>query len=233
MLRKSWPVFGALLLLVMQANADSVKYCGEEARACVKYGAHIFQQRCSLCHGSDGHGEGILPLSINGYPSTNLLASKCPITYENLYNIIKYGGSLENISNEMPPWGDELTAAQLESAAMFVVMLHKERDKALALLRKEASQKKASLRVGRVIYQGRCVLCHGKYGLGDGKMARIIKTPPPFNLTKSRVPDDYLKQIITKGGQAMGRSLRMPPWGVDLSGVEIDSIIIYIKTLRE
>jgi cytochrome c oxidase cbb3-type subunit 3 len=64
-------------------------------------------------------------------------------------------------------------------------------------------------------------------------MARIIKSPPPFNLTLSRAPDDYLHDIIYKGGEKMGRSPRMPPWGGDLSDAEIDSVVMYIKTLRQ
>ena len=113
------------------------------------------------------------------------------------------------------------------------MLLHKKRDQALKLLRVEAENLKPTIRMGRGIYQGRCALCHGKGGEGDDKMARIIKKPPPFNLTLSRMPDAYLKDIINKGGQAMGRSSRMPPWGTDLSGKEVESVILYIKTLRQ
>ncbi len=213
--------------------AGSRDYCGEEARPCNEYGANVFQGRCALCHGSDGHGEGILPLSMKGYANTNLLEAKHPRDTATLTRIIKHGGSLPDVSTEMPPWGDELTATQVESVVMFVQLLHKDTETALELLRSEAQQLKPTTRMGRAIYKGRCSLCHGAYGQGDGKMARIIKDPPPFNLTLSRAPDDYLKQIIDKGGEAMGRSPRMPPWGTDLSGPEIESIILHIKTLRE
>lgn len=47
------------------------------------------------------------------------------------------------------------------------------------------------------------------------------------------MPDAYLKDIIKKGGQAMGRSSRMPPWGTDLSDKEVASVILYIKKLRQ
>jgi cytochrome c oxidase cbb3-type subunit 3 len=223
-----------LLALSRGAFAGGSKeYCGEESRPCNEYGANVFQERCALCHGSDGHGEGILSMSMKGYPNTNLLEGKRPRDTENLTNIVKHGGGLPDVSTEMPPWGDELTATQVESVVMFLQLLHKDTDTALQLLRTEAGQLKPSKRMGRAIYKGRCSLCHGPYGLGDGKMARIIKDPPPFNLTLSRAPDDYLKQIIAKGGEAMGRSPRMPPWGTDLSGPEIESIILYLKTLRE
>ena len=63
-------------------------------------------------------------------------------------------------------------------------------------------------------------------------MSKIIKNPPPYNLTLSALPDKYLKQIITQGGRAVGRSYQMPPWKDELSEEEVDSAIIYIKTLR-
>ena len=223
----------SLFLIISAAYAgDSKKFCGEEAKSCVTYGANIFQARCALCHGTDGLGEGILPMQLKGYPNTNLLDGKMK-AHKEIADIIRYGGKLPETSIEMPPWGDELTMAELESVTNFVMLLHKHRDKALKLLRVEAENLKPSVRMGRGIYQGRCALCHGKGGEGDGKMARIIKDPPPFNLTYSRMPDAYLKDIINKGGQAMGRSSRMPPWGTDLSGKEVESVILYIKTLRQ
>jgi len=55
-----------------------------------------------------------------------------------------------------------------------------------------------------------------------------------FNLTRSSAPDDYIEAIINKGGAAMGRSERMPPWGKDLSVNEVKSVVLYnSKTLRE
>lgn len=91
---------------------------------------------------------------------------------------------------------------------------------------------KASLNEGLKAYHTHCVLCHGEYGDGKGRMAKIITTPPPANLTYSRLPDDYLKKIISGGGQSMQRSPQMPPWGDEFSSTQIDSIILYIKSIR-
>ncbi len=89
-----------------------------------------------------------------------------------------------------------------------------------------------TLEYGAEMFQSYCALCHGPNGEGDGKMAKIIKNPPPFNLTKSVMPDPYLEVIISKGGEAMGRSPRMPIWGEQFSKPEIQSLILYIKNLR-
>jgi cbb3-type cytochrome c oxidase subunit III len=213
--------------------ADSVDDCGAEAKACLKYGAKVFQARCSLCHGSDGLGEGILPLSLKNYPSTNLLDPKHSKDIPSIREVVIKGASMPGISAEMPPWGDELTMAQLESVVMFVDYMRKDLVASLSMLRTESESAQPSIKIGRAIFAGRCSLCHGALGQGDGKMSRIIKDPPPFNLTLSRAPDSYLRDIITKGGAAMSRSPRMPPWGGDLTASEIDSVILYIKTLRQ
>ena len=225
-------LFGFLVLPVF-ATADSVGDCGGEAKSCLKYGAKVFQARCSLCHGSDGLGEGIMPLSLKDYPSTNLLEPKHAKDLAGIRKVVLEGAGIEGISAEMPPWGDELTVAQLDSVVMFVDYMRKDLDGALKMLRAESANTKPSLKIGRAIFLGRCSLCHGALGQGDGKMSRIIKDPPPFNLTYSRAPDSYLRDIITKGGAAMQRSPRMPPWGGDLTASEIDSVIMYIKTLRQ
>lgn len=222
----------ALLLAAPLSAKTSEQLCGVEARVCPEYGAHVFQQRCALCHGSDGRGEGILSLAIADYPETNLLKGRYGNDPASLARIITHGASLEEISAEMPPWGDELTATQLDSVVAFVDLLHRDQQTAVELLRAEAEQGVATVRQGRSIYRGRCALCHGDFGEGDGKMAKIITNPPPFNLTWSRVPDPYLREIIGGGGASVGRSPRMPPWGDELNAVELESVILYVKTLR-
>lgn len=232
---KKWITVTLLGLLSMCASAfaGSASKCGLEGKPCLNYGAQVFQERCSLCHGTDGLGEGILPLSMKVYPNTNLLEPKHAKESSSLNKVITYGGGLPGVSVEMPPWGDELTAAQLESVVDFVSFMRADLESALVYLKKAAETMKPSARVGRAVYQGRCSLCHGRYGQGDGKMARIIKNPPPFNLTLSRAPDNYLRDIIFKGGEKMGRSPRMPPWGGDLTDKEIESVILYLKTIRQ
>jgi cytochrome c oxidase cbb3-type subunit 3 len=225
-------ILGVSFISAITQAGDSLTHCGTEAKSCLSYGANVFQERCSLCHGTDGLGEGILSISLPDYPPTNLLDPRLSKELDSIKNIITHGSSLENVSTEMPPWGDELTLTQLESVSEFVNYLRTDTDAALKYLKIASANMNPSMKIGRATFLGRCSLCHGKYGLGDGKMSRIIKNPPPFNLTLSRSPDNYLSEIIHKGGAAMGRSPRMPPFGGDLSDTEIKSIILYIKTLR-
>ncbi len=221
----------ALLLLAL---IPGVSFAGKNRapQVTVEQGAKVFYDRCTLCHGYDGLGEGVLSLSIRDYPNTNLLKSKHATDLPSLRKAIAYGGTRGEMSEEMPPWGDELTHRDLESVALFVHKLREDPEAGKALLNKESLTGYATVHKGRGVYLTRCALCHGKFGEGDGRMARIIKNPPPFNLTLSGAPDDYLRKIIARGGEAMGRSPRMPPWGGDLTPLEIDSVILYLKTIR-
>jgi len=215
-------------------------YCFDLFAACGLYkqgldcGVKVYQERCVLCHGRTGLGDGLLALAIKHYPDTNLLKPNLVFTptKKNINKSILYGGTLSKLSIEMPPWNDELTVLEADSVTELVFKLITDSDKTTSLLRSRVSHIQPSLKLGRIIFSGRCVLCHGKYADGKGKMAKIIKNPPPFNLLQSTAKDTYLKEIITKGGEAMNRSARMPPWGSDLNQSEVDSLIIYLKSIR-
>jgi mono/diheme cytochrome c family protein len=90
----------------------------------------------------------------------------------------------------------------------------------------------ASVIRGRLVFQNYCTLCHGKEGKGDGRAARL-HTPPPFNLTKSGAPRDYIAQVVRKGGEAMGRGKGMPPWGDQLTDEQINDTLSFLFSIRE
>lgn len=195
-------------------------------------GARVFQQRCELCHGSKGMGEGVLALTLKNYPDTNLLKPKYRTDIDSVRQQIIFGGSQGQMHHFSPPWGDELTWTEIESVTLFIAKLRESPKSAFEMLSKEVKHQKPTLKLGRLTFKNRCALCHGADGEGNGKMAKIIKDPPPFNLTYSMMPDEYLIDMISKGGQGMQRSPRMPPFGGDLSDNEIKSVVKYIKTLR-
>jgi cytochrome c oxidase cbb3-type subunit 3 len=195
-------------------------------------GAKVYQYRCSLCHGNQGAGDGLLPLSVKGYPPTNLLKPDRARDEAGVRRAVVEGGSKGAMSDEMPPWGDELTCDELEAVVKFVQYLRSNTAAAIAMLKHQPPQQEPSLKLGRVVFATRCTLCHGKNGEGDGKMARVIKDPPPFNLTRSGVPKDYVNKIVSQGGAALGRSARMPAWESELTRVEIDSVVWFVMGLR-
>jgi cbb3-type cytochrome c oxidase subunit III len=199
----------------------------------LEQGAAVFSKRCVLCHGSQGMGEGKIPLKIKNYPDSNIVAAKKAKSKAEIHEVIAYGGILANISNYMPPMGNELTWTELESVTEFVYQLRIMPEKHYTMLQQYSSTLDGNQGIGLAVFQSRCVLCHGANGEGDGRMSKVIKTPPPFNLTKSQMPVEYLKLIIEKGGEAIGRSGQMPPWGEQLSKEEIDAVVSYIIDLRK
>jgi len=196
-------------------------------------GAYLFRKFCTLCHGVNGMGEGPLALAVENYPNTNLLISNNKANREEVLSTILDGSNKKEVGIYMPPWRKVFTSSEIDHLTDFVMFLKKDPTEATRLLRNESNRLEPSVRQGELLYKTYCARCHGKEGKGDGRMAKIVKTPPPFDLTKSRQPDDYLALIIIGGGEIMKRSAQMPPWGDELSRQDTLSVIAYIKTLRE
>ncbi len=88
----------------------------------------------------------------------------------------------------------------------------------------------ASADNGAAVYKRYCVTCHGVKADGTGAAARLFK-PPPADLTRSTRPDEYKKLIIRVGGEPMGRSPGMPPWGHELSEEQIHDVVQYLRAV--
>jgi cytochrome c oxidase cbb3-type subunit 3 len=204
----------------------------EDTIPSIERGAEIYMARCALCHGGQAMGEGKLPLKIEDYPNTNLMKGLKAKDLDSIRDAVIYGGILDDFSLYMPPFGNELTWTEIESISQFVSDLRKDPEPLLAMLQDIDKQQEKTSDLGRITFENRCVLCHGVSGQGDGRMAKIIKTPPPYNLTKSLMQKEYLSLIIASGGEPLGRSPQMPPWKDQLSPKEIDAVADYIIGLR-
>jgi cytochrome c553 len=64
------------------------------------------------------------------------------------------------------------------------------------------------------IFMTQCARCHGMDGRGTGEVAATLE-PKPRDYTdaawQASVSDEELRQIIVQGGQALGKSVMMPP----------------------
>jgi mono/diheme cytochrome c family protein len=83
---------------------------------------------------------------------------------------------------------------------------------------------------GASVYHAYCENCHDARGDGAGAAARLFK-PPPADLTRSTKPDEYKTLIIRLGGEPMGRSPGMPPWGQELSETQIHEVVAYLRSV--
>jgi len=196
-------------------------------------GARVYKERCVLCHSQNGGDEGLIPASLFYLEKPNLLEPKYSTDEYSLRNIIIWGGMKNKMSIFSPPWGNDLTWGEVESLIIFIMHMREKNNHAVKLLNNIIVTKKLDIKAGQLIYNKRCAICHGITGNGKGRIAEAMKAPKPINLIQSKLSDVDLKKIISKGGISVSRSSGMPPWKNELSSIELDSVIKYIKTFRE
>lgn len=87
---------------------------------------------------------------------------------------------------------------------------------------------------GGALYARWCAACHGPAGNGDGPNAAHLPIPPAAHANGrllSRRSDDQLHDMIAAGGEAMGRSPRMPAFGGSLDSSEIRALVRHLRQL--
>jgi cytochrome c oxidase cbb3-type subunit III len=96
------------------------------------------------------------------------------------------------------------------------------------------AQTKGNSKRGEDLYLEKCVLCHGAQGEGWDWSKRVEKPPIPIPDLAKVVPqrsDQYLFDIINGGGEAVGKTRLMPPFGFQLSNDDVWDIVAYMRTL--
>jgi len=84
---------------------------------------------------------------------------------------------------------------------------------------------------GGLVYSNYCVTCHGYNADGNGRAARLYN-PKPANLRMSDKNDAYFGLIVRMGGEAMGRSQFMPPWGAELTDEQVNDLVTYLRSIN-
>jgi mono/diheme cytochrome c family protein len=108
------------------------------------------------------------------------------------------------------------------------------RRKEFALPRKHDSGLSREAKRGKALYEYYCALCHGKQGDADGFNATNLKTPPTRHtdpILMGTLSDAQVQRVIKEGGQALGRSPQMPPWGGVLKSQDLADLTAFIRTL--
>jgi mono/diheme cytochrome c family protein len=87
---------------------------------------------------------------------------------------------------------------------------------------------------GKEKYQELCASCHGASGKGDGPAAASLPTKPRDHTDAAymtKLTDQQVFDIIKRGGQAVGKSPLMPPWGATLNDQQIQDLVAYVRSL--
>jgi len=89
---------------------------------------------------------------------------------------------------------------------------------------------------GKRVFYDKCVWCHAD-ATPAGPSNRSNLTPPPPLMNDGAalngLSDDFMQNIITLGGSAMGKSAMMPPWGRTLTQEEIRAVISYARAVAQ
>lgn len=105
---------------------------------------------------------------------------------------------------------------------------------AAAILLLLCSDARADIQEGKRLYRENCAPCHGESGKGDGLGARSLPVRPADHTDagamKSR-SDAFLRDVIARGGSAMGLSSFMPAWQGVFKETEITDLVGYIRSL--
>ncbi|HEX7228498.1 MAG TPA: cytochrome c [Candidatus Binatia bacterium] len=92
----------------------------------------------------------------------------------------------------------------------------------------------ADIAQGKRIYRENCAPCHGESGKGDGVGARSLPVRPADHTNPAVMSwrsDAFLRDVIAKGGKAMGLSSFMPAWQGIFKDKEIEDLVVYIRSL--
>lgn len=89
---------------------------------------------------------------------------------------------------------------------------------------------------GKRIFNNNCVWCHADATpAGPSNRSNLSPTPPLFTdgATFNSLSDDFMRNTITLGGSAMGKSAIMPPWGQTLTQDDIRALISYERAIAQ
>ncbi len=89
---------------------------------------------------------------------------------------------------------------------------------------------------GKRLFYEKCVWCHAdSTPAGPSNRSNLSPVPALVNdgAVLNALSDDYLRNIISLGGSALGKSAMMPPWGRALTQDDVRALIAYIRTVAQ
>jgi cytochrome c5 len=89
---------------------------------------------------------------------------------------------------------------------------------------------------GKRLFYTYCVWCHADSTPAGPSNRSNINPPPPLandGATLNPMSDAMLRNTITLGGSAMGKSGMMPAWGKTLSQKDVQALIEFLRAIAQ
>jgi mono/diheme cytochrome c family protein len=89
---------------------------------------------------------------------------------------------------------------------------------------------------GKKLYATYCSSCHGDDGKGDGPASKSLPVKMGDHTDGAfmkQLPDKFLVDIISRGGNSVGKSAMMPAWENQLNEKQISDIIAYMRSIAD
>jgi cytochrome c oxidase cbb3-type subunit III len=89
---------------------------------------------------------------------------------------------------------------------------------------------------GKNLYATYCSSCHGDKGKGDGVASKSLPVKladHTSGLIMNQLSDKFLFDIISNGGNSVGKSSMMPAWGGQLNEKQIRDVIAYLRSIAD
>ncbi len=215
------------------------------ARGDAKKGQALYAQKCAVCHGTTGKGDGVAEFVLFPKPR-DLTSGKFKIrsttslpTDDDLFRVVTQGIP----GTAMPSW-TVLSDAQRWDLVAYVKSLSPvfAQQKALkpGLIPPTPKLTPALLETGKKFYaEAECLKCHGATGKGDGESADTLKDEWGYPI----VPYDFTVAGRMKGGHSVRDVYRtllngiggtpMPSFADSLSPEETWGLAYYVMSLAK
>jgi len=86
------------------------------------------------------------------------------------------------------------------------------------------------------LYKQHCLKCHGPEGKGDGEQLKKVKGKAVDWTNKEemgKLTDEYLLDIILKGGGGVGKSKIMPSYKAKLKEEEAKALAAFVRSVAK
>ncbi len=172
-------------------------------------GATLFAQRCAVCHGAQGAGDGLTAALLKPAPA-NLTVAR--FSAARVAAVLRAG-----VPGTAMPNQADLSVVDRDALVEFVRSLGPSEP---PTIEREAIDR------GAALFAIRCAACHGERGDGAGPAARRVARPPADFTGKQPTPARVL-QVLEKGipGTAMTPMRRL------VSEREIGDLVAFVQSV--